>query len=82
MTGSVSGSAATVCLATLAELLCLTTKGSLIAGKMLRSADQGHKALSLHFAILGSRERATVVLQFNDTLRGLSCHVVDSVLVT
>lgn len=36
---------------------------------------------SLHLAIVSSREGASVVLKLNDTLRRLTGHVVDGVLV-
>lgn len=46
----------------------------------MRMYTQSH--LSLHLAIVGSREGATIVLELDDTLGRLAGHVVNSVLIT
>lgn len=39
-------------------------------------------AHDLHLAIVCSRKRATIILELDNGLRRLSCHVMDSILVT
>jgi len=63
--GTVGSGATAVCLATLAKVLGLTSKCTLV-----------------DLTILSSGEWATVVLKLDDRGGGLSCHVVNCVLVT
>lgn len=86
--GTVSSSAAAVGLATLAELLGLTTESTLVATLALLLVavvaywrDRLVQEYS-HLALLGTGEGAAVVLEFDDGGGSLTGHVVDSVLVT
>ena len=66
VTGSIGGSAASVCLATLAVFLRLTTKGSLVTkSSLVRKSALPSRTFAmgtLHLSILGTGEGATVVL--------------------
>lgn len=86
VTGAIGDGTASVCLATLAELLRLATKSALVAGSpKVSGTAPGSSGVegegSLHLSVFGSREGAAIVLQLNDGCRGLPRHVVDGVLV-
>jgi hypothetical protein len=76
----VGGSTAAVCLSTLSILLRLTTESALVATFV--SATASFTVGSLHLAVVRSGERTSIVFEFNDGLRSLAGHVMDSILVT
>lgn len=83
MAGSVRCSTASVSLATLAEFLTLSTKGSLVTLRLSVSMKQQVRGVRfLHLAIFGTREWTSIVLEFVDTSWCLSGHVVNRVLVS
>lgn len=82
VTSSVGSGTAPVCLTTLAELLTLTTKGTLVASPMSASATSTNAQICIHLAILCSGEGASIVLELVYTGWRLAGHVVDRILVT
>lgn len=81
VTSPVGSGTAPVCLTTLAELLTLTTKGTLVAVPMSASTTSVNAQMCIHFAILCSGEGASVVLELVYTGWRLAGHVVDRILV-